>query len=200
MNAVIGMHTFGASSSSDFRDPLLLIARMVLGVMFLLSAAAKVTSQHASLTQAVQRFSFDRLSSSTAGHVARLIPIIEFGLAFFLLVGFEVKATSLATTGLLLIFTALMGVHISKGHRFACNCFGSEHSQIGRGTLVRNSILLLLSMLLAGSSWLMPTAAPKDVLPTDIVALVVTTTSVCAMLLIIGETSILSQTRIPAST
>ncbi len=200
MNTEISMYTFSASSSWDFPNALLLVARMVLGVMFLASAAAKMKSQHASLTQAVQRFSFDRLNPSTAGYIARLLPLMEFGLACFFLIGVEVKATALVATGLLLLFTALMAVHITKDHHFACNCFGGESSQIGWGTLMRNSILLLLSVLLASSSWLTPPAAPHDISPAEIVALVMTTTSVCAMLLIIGETSVLSHARIPTST
>lgn len=173
MNTEISTYTFGTSSSWDFPNALLLVARMVLGVTFLASAAAKMKSQHVSLTQAVQRFSFDRLNPSTAGYIARLLPLMEFGLACF----FDWRRSQ--SYGASSIWIAVV-VYCIDGSPYI------ERSSLRLQLLWRREF-----------ADRMGDAHPQ---PAEIVALVMTTTSVCVMLFILGETSVLSHTRNPAST
>jgi uncharacterized membrane protein len=180
-----------------YLSELTLVAQIVLSAVFLLSSVAKAKSSHESLTQAVQRYSFGLLGARTAGSVARLLPLIEFGLAVCLLAGIEIKALSLITTGLLITLTLLMAVHVTRGHRFKCNCFGSEGSEIGIGTLLRNLALVVLSLLLAGLSWLMPYTPSQPSTISEVASLLTITVSLCAILLTLGDIGVLFHTLKP---
>lgn len=170
-----------------------LLARLVLGVLFLLSAVAKIRSSHAISAQGIEKYSFGLLDSNTASIVALVLPFVEILLATFLITDIGFKTTPFLAVGLLLTFTGPMAVHVAKGHRISCNCFGSESSEIGLGTLIRNLVLILIGLMLVT----LPPTMSRLMTITEVIALLMTTASLCTVLLAMGEIDILFQTMRP---
>ncbi len=172
---------------------MVLVARMLLGAIFLTSAAAKFRSL-STLEEAVQQLGLGLLGPTTIRALARLLPPLELLLALFLIAGIWLKVIAFITVGLLVIFTVPMAVNIAKGNRFPCHCFGQTRSEIGVGTLSRNGLMIVLGLLLAllspwpiPGSWLLP-LGPFSLSATDLVALV--TLGVSLYLIVLGMSEI----------
>jgi uncharacterized membrane protein YphA (DoxX/SURF4 family) len=169
-----------------------LVARIVLGTVFLTSAMAKMRLSPA-FVQAIWQYGLGLIGPRLARIAARLLPPFEFILGLLLLTGLWLKVTALALVGLLLIFTLSMMVNLSRGHRFRCNCFGAASSDIGVGSLSRNAVLMVAGILLAVVSRWSPSGvgslrADGQLLATPAtIALLMAGISVYTMLLAIGE-------------
>lgn len=131
-------------------------ARFVISALFLTSAIAKVGSS-STFVQAVQQLSLGLFSPRFVQAIAWLLPPFEFLLSLALIIGPWPKAIALVTLGLLLLFTAPIAIHLIQGNRFPCNCFGHMSSDIGVGSLIRNIVLIIISLLLViVSPWTVP--------------------------------------------
>jgi len=126
---------------------LILAIRLVLGAIFLVSAIAKLLSPSAfgsSLT------SFGLLPLALVPWFTYLIPTWELVLAFALLLRVQMeKAAVLAAAMMVIFIAAAASASISGAMVENCGCFGELYrSGLGVGFFVRNSLLLLLSVLL----------------------------------------------------
>ncbi len=124
-----------------------LVAHIVLGAIFLTSSVAKIGSSLA-FEQAVQKLSIDLLAPKFVKMVAQLLPPLEVILALALVVGIWPKMVAVLVLGLLMVFTVLMVISLIQGKRFPCNCFGHRSSDIGIGSVSRNVVLIVMSILL----------------------------------------------------
>jgi hypothetical protein len=158
---------------------LLLALQLLLGGVLFLAATGKAWQPEA--FAAALRLS--HLPSRLIRSLSIVIPALELGLALALVLSTpRTLPIALGATALLLgIFTAWM-VWIRANHlRVRCGCFGPGGTEVGRRTIARNGLLILLATaaaVLAGRT--------ESVLPTPSFWMVVTVTtvSVCLALLV----------------
>ncbi|MEV6274683.1 MauE/DoxX family redox-associated membrane protein [Nocardia sp. NPDC051832] len=138
------------------------VVRLGLAVVFGLAAWGKLADR-VGARQAVVDFG---VPVRWGPAVAWGLPVVEAGLAVGLLVQWTAAAAAVLAMLVLGVFTAAMARLLAQGKRPACSCFGaSSTAPIGRRTLVRNAVLLLLSLLAAAGSMVSPDAPGR--LPTD---------------------------------
>jgi uncharacterized membrane protein YphA (DoxX/SURF4 family) len=173
-----------------------LVLRVVLGVLFLTSGAAKLRTP-LTLTQAIQQYGMGLVGSKPARIVARLLPLSELILGLMIFTGIWLTIAALAATGLLLAFTVPMAINLARGNQFSCHCFGATSSDIGIGSLSRNVILIFASILLSAvSPWSAPGIAllhadVQALSNMDTVALFAAGVGLYVILLLVGEVDIL---------
>jgi uncharacterized membrane protein YphA (DoxX/SURF4 family)/peroxiredoxin len=127
-------------------DVLLLVARMALALVFALAGFTKLRDR-SETEKAVGDFG---VPLRFARPIATLLPFAEFAAALLLVFSRTAWWGSLLALALLLIFTTAISYNLWKGRRPDCNCFGQLHSApIGRSTLVRNGVLMLLAGFVA---------------------------------------------------
>lgn len=121
----------------------LLLARLVIGVVFLLAGGGKLRSPRAA-REAV--LAYEVLPRPLAGPVAALLPYAELLIGGLCLAGLLVPVAGAAAGVLLVAFTAAMSVNLRRGRRLPCYCFGSSGASIGWPLVARNLILLALAL------------------------------------------------------
>ncbi len=125
---------------------MLLAARAVLAIVFLLAGVAKTSDRHGSQT-ALENFGVSRGLSEP---LSLLLPFAEISLAFMLIAVASAWYGACGALGLLTIFTAAIAVNLWRGRRVDCHCFGELHSApISGFTVVRTGALALLAGWLA---------------------------------------------------
>ena len=136
----------------------LLVGRIVLGVIFLAAAYAKMHPQAGApwsfgavktslLMFAMQVDSYQLLSSSAAAFVAQTLPFFELFLGIWLISGVFARGSTLLTSILLAGFFAVMVRTYALGLEINCGCFGpGEH--LGVKTLLRDGSLLALAIVM----------------------------------------------------
>lgn len=172
-----------------------LVAHFVLSVLFLTSAVAKIGSS-STFVQAVQQLSFGLFRPKLVHAVAWLLPPFEFVLALALIIGVWPKVIALLALGLLILFTVPMVINLAQGNRFPCNCFGHMSSDIGVGSLSRNIVLIVMSLLLViVSPWTaLLSMGVTSLSGSDIIALLTTGISLYLFLATISEVDTLLRT------
>ena len=126
-------------------DLFLLILRLLIAVVFSVAAFAKVADLRGS-AKAMAGFGVpERLSLafSTSLVVAELVIAAE------LLADGYAWSGAIGAAALLIIFTSSMAYHYFKGNDQDCHCFGQlVREPVGAASLIRNSILLAISLFL----------------------------------------------------
>lgn len=115
--------------------------RVLLGAVFLVSAASKLRARGAfnHFTVAVQRFGL--VPATHVRVVAAAVAATEAAIPLLLLIPATVPAGFAVALGLLTAFTVAAGLALHRGVRAPCQCFGVSASPIGRRHLVRNGLL-----------------------------------------------------------
>jgi len=137
-------------------------ARLVLAVVFVVSAVAKLRDRDGS-REAVRGFG---VPGPLVGIVAGGLPFAELACAVLLVLP-DPAATLGAAPPLVLLgaFTLAVSVNLVRGNRVDCHCFGSvgDQGEIGWHTVVRTGGFLLLTTLsLVGAGCLL--SVPEVVL------------------------------------
>jgi len=128
----------------------MLIARLALAATFAVAALGKLSDLRAS-RRAVERFGVPAPLSSTVG---LLLPVAELAVAATLLPVATARWGALAAAALLAIFCVAIVRVLVRGEAPDCNCFGSLGSRpVGRGTLLRNGLLIALAGFVATVGW-----------------------------------------------
>jgi peroxiredoxin len=128
-------------------DIVLLLARLLLAAVFIVSGLAKLADRPGS-RQAMLDFG---VPARLATPSALLLPLVELLVAGALIPTISAWWGGLGALGLLLLFTAAVGYHLTRGHKPKCHCFGEVSSEpIGWPTLVRNLILSALAGSIVG--------------------------------------------------
>lgn len=123
---------------------LLLFIRMVLGSVFLISAAFKLASPM-DFAQSIMNYQVFGLILSHWGAV--LIPALEALLGIMLLTRLWVKETLVLTLGLYLIFDIMILQAYFRGLDVACGCFNpADQRPIDIYKLIENFLLTILSI------------------------------------------------------
>jgi peroxiredoxin len=128
-------------------DIILLLTRLLLAVIFIISGLAKLADRPGS-REAMLNFG---VPARLAAPSAALLPLVELVVAGLLILSVSAWWGALGSLALLLLFTAAVGYHLTRGHTPPCHCFGQVSSEpIGWPTLVRNLILSALAGIIVG--------------------------------------------------
>ena len=125
----------------------LLLIRLLLAMIFIISGLAKLFDRPGS-RQAMLDFG---VPARLATPFAVLLPLAELIVAGSLIPRVSAWWGALGAFALLLLFTAVVGYHLTRGHTPQCHCFGQVSSEpIGWSTLARNIILSALAGFIVG--------------------------------------------------
>jgi protein-disulfide isomerase len=117
-----------------------LLARLIIGVVFVISAAGKLTHLDA-FVRAVD--SYGILPEPLLSLFGAAFPWLELLMGVLLLLGLFTKAAAAGAAGLMLAFIALMLTALAQGKSIDCGCFvGIIQETVGPATLVRDGVLL----------------------------------------------------------
>jgi uncharacterized membrane protein YphA (DoxX/SURF4 family) len=126
-------------------------ARLLLGAVWLVAGASKITDLDASV-RAVRAY---RLLPETAAQVGGAgLPVVELLLGALLVVGAGVRAAAAVSAALMLAFVVGIASAWARGLRIDCGCFGSG-GELAAGQdptygleLARDAALTVLAVLL----------------------------------------------------
>ncbi|MFL6275857.1 MAG: TlpA family protein disulfide reductase [Blastocatellia bacterium] len=125
---------------------ILLAVRLFLAAVLAVAAVAKLMDRRGA-ERAVTDLG---LPPATAPLLAWIVPVIELTIAALLLPAATAWWAGVAALVLLAAFTATMAINLWRGRTPDCHCFGQlTAGPIGRGTLLRNLLLVALAALLA---------------------------------------------------
>lgn len=149
----VGLHAEGYPlSAADF------FCRLLLAVVFVLAAASKARGRKslAEFIQTLERFGFPR---SWAGVPLAVSVLLAEALAALLLLAAPRVGYALALV-LFTGFTAGIALALRRGEAVACRCFGASETPLGAAHLVRNGLLIAVTLSGAVSHWLGPGVPP----------------------------------------
>lgn len=122
----------------------LLLARLVLAVVFLVAGIGKLLDLKGS-QQAMRDFS---LPDFLAAPLGILLPFAELAVAVALVPTASAWWGALGALVLLLLFAAGIAYNLTLGRKPDCHCFGVFYSSaIGKNTLIRNLVLAAVALL-----------------------------------------------------
>ena len=123
----------------------ILVLRLVLGAIFLYAAWTKLRQSYLIFAMSIDAYQL--LPEWAVLTVARVLPWFELVVGVLLLIGYKVRWASVAGTGLLAMFFALMLRSYIKGEGIDCGCFGLGDA-ISVKTLLRDGSMLAAALLL----------------------------------------------------
>jgi uncharacterized membrane protein YphA (DoxX/SURF4 family) len=123
---------------------LLLVARIVLGFIFIYAGVEKISDPEAF---AISISNYRLLPIATINFFAITLPWIELVAGILLIFGIAVKENSSILFSMLLVFTIAIVISLFRGLSIDCGCFG-KGSQIGLLKLVENTLMFIGSFLL----------------------------------------------------
>ncbi|MDQ7802662.1 redoxin domain-containing protein [Amycolatopsis sp. A133] len=128
---------------------MLLMSRLILAGVFSISGIAKLIDPGGTRDM-VAGFG---LPPWIARPVSYLLPLAELAVAGTILVPATAGPAGFAAAGLLVLFTAVVGVSLLTGREASCRCFGQlSASPIGWRTLARNAVLVGVAVV-AVAGW-----------------------------------------------
>jgi thiol-disulfide isomerase/thioredoxin len=128
----------------------LLAARVVLGVVFLVAALAKLADRAGSRRAALDFGAPAKL----AGPLSLAIPAAELAVVGALLPAGSAVWGAAGACALLALFSIAIGWNLSRGRTPDCHCFGQLHSEpAGWRTLVRNAALAGVALFVVIAGW-----------------------------------------------
>lgn len=124
------------------------LIRLILAFLFILAAIEKLKNPFAfALTiDAYQIFPSFFINIATT-----LIPWFELFIGFGLLFNFKIKANLYLYFVLMIAFTILVVVAITKGLDIECGCFGESSSKVGFSKILENLLIILGNIILIKS-------------------------------------------------
>ncbi len=129
-----------------------LVARLVIGLVFLVSGAAKLRDP-VSFRAAVENYRI--LPAPLVTPVARTLPPLEVVLGAALLLGVLIVPMAVLAAVVLLAFAGAIWVNVRRERTIGCGCGFAGRQQVSRRLVVRNGVLVVAA--LAAAAW--PSAA-----------------------------------------
>src|SRR5471030_2821623 len=127
------------SSQSKTVKAAVLILRIALGAIFVYAAYTKLTESWRLFAAGIA--SYEVLPMWAVELLARTLPWFELLVGLLLIAGRWLRVSSIATSGLLLVFFSLMVRAYFKGMTIECGCFGPGEA-ISWKTLLRDGSML----------------------------------------------------------
>ena len=133
--------------SARVADALGLVARLVLGAVFLVAGGLKVTTPEA-LAKATQAYQL--LPHDVAAYVGYALPIIEVILGLLLILGLFTRISAVISSLLLVAFIIGIAQAWARGLTIDCGCFGGGGTVAADETSYLPRILEDLGLLACG--------------------------------------------------
>jgi putative oxidoreductase len=128
------------------RRVLLLVARLLLGGIFLTASADKIVHPEA-FARAVANYRI--LPEVAVNPFAVVLPWVEGVCGLLLLSGQWIRSASLVVSALLAVFVAAVALSLARGLDIDCGCFGTVAGRtVGLKLIIEDSLWLLMSLLL----------------------------------------------------
>ena len=122
-----------------------LVARLTLAAAFTLSAATKLARPVAFAG------SLARFGVPAPGLVARVLPLVEGGLAVALAALPRHSWPAFAAAAVLVVFTGAVAANVARGRETPCPCFAAVGGRpVSAATVLRNGLLLGVAVLATG--------------------------------------------------
>ena len=121
---------------------MIVAASVVLGVIFLFAAVAKVSSP--------RQWQVQSADLGVPRVVALLVPFAEAVVGALLVTQLVRRVVAIVATLMLLAFTTLLAVRLRQGRRPPCACFGALTAKpIAWSNVGRNAVFLALAVVIA---------------------------------------------------
>lgn len=151
--------------TSAWPSALLLLARVLLGAIFIYAAFAKLyfngawhfSDYHFFFGMVIN--SYNILPIGGVELAARILPWFELLLGVLLIAGIGLRWTGLLASLLLIVFIAAMARAYMNGLEIMCGCFGNSE-KLGPLTLLRDSSMLIPALGVTIGAFL--TRKPQD--------------------------------------
>jgi uncharacterized membrane protein YphA (DoxX/SURF4 family) len=127
------------------------IARLVVGIVWIVAGALKVGNMDAS-TRAVRNFQV--LPEAIVPFVGHLLPLLEIVVGSLLIIGFAIPVTAAVSALMQLAFIIGIAQAWARGFQLDCGCFGGGGGTTGNAArgyaldIARDTGLFVLSVLL----------------------------------------------------
>jgi uncharacterized membrane protein YphA (DoxX/SURF4 family) len=127
------------------------IARLVVGTVWIVAGALKVSNMDAS-TRAVRNFQV--LPEAIVPFVGHLLPLLEIVVGSLLIIGFAIPVTASLSALMQLAFIIGIAQAWARGFQLDCGCFGGGGGTTGNAAkgyaldIARDTGLFVLSVLL----------------------------------------------------
>jgi uncharacterized membrane protein YphA (DoxX/SURF4 family) len=128
----------------------------MLGLVFMASAVPKLRHPRGFVLAVLE---YRVLPPRLSRLYARLVPPLEFLLAFLVLTGTAVRSAAAVMSVLLLSFIVAMGINMARGRDLDCHCFGRATTRpIGWRALLQDVVLLgaSIAVIVLASEWVAP--------------------------------------------
>lgn len=128
-------------------DPIYVIAAAVSVAVILASAASHKWRAPGRFVRQLEDYQL--LPQALLKPFSRLLPLVEGGVAFALLVPVSRSLAALAAAALIALYAAAIGINLWRGRRdIDCGCAGPDQAQPLRPVLLaRNAVLVALALL-----------------------------------------------------
>jgi uncharacterized membrane protein YphA (DoxX/SURF4 family) len=124
------------------------IARLTIGVVFLVAAFFKIADP---MAFAVQIHNFRMPLAGTENLIAMTLPWVELLAGAALVIGVKPRAGAVIVFVLMIAFTTAVGVAWGRGLNIECGCFGTlAGARVGARKFAENVVLMTIAMLAVG--------------------------------------------------
>ena len=137
--------TLTAPASAGIRPLVIRLARIAIGVVFLVAAWGKVTDP---ASFAIQIKNFHMAPPGSENLLAMLFPWIEMVAGVSLVAGIKPRAGAAIVLAMMVFFTFAVGLAWARGLNIDCGCFGTlGGAQVGAKKFAENVGLTVLSLI-----------------------------------------------------
>ena len=124
---------------------LIRICRVIMGIVFIVAALAKIGDVAAFSTQI---HNFRMMPVSLENLVAMTLPWVELLAGLSLLLGIRPRSGGLIVTVLMAMFLVAVAVALGRGLDIECGCFGTaDATRVGLSKLSQNLVMLILAFI-----------------------------------------------------
>ena len=121
----------------------LYVVRIAIGCMFIYSSLPKIRQPYDFLASV---YGYELVGPKAGMFVAMTLPFLELIVGVCLIGGIFISGALLASIGMAVMFTYVLGSALYHGVEITCGCFGAGATEIiGYKTLVRAVIILTMS-------------------------------------------------------
>ena len=124
---------------------LIRICRIVMGLLFIVAALAKIGDVAAFSTQI---HNFRMIPVALENLVAMTLPWIELLAGLSLLIGIRPRSGGMIVTVLMAFFLVAVAIAMARGLDIECGCFGTaDATTVGLSKLAQNAVMLVLAFI-----------------------------------------------------
>lgn len=120
-----------------------LLARLVLGIVFILASVGKIADPS---SFAKEIYNYGLVMEPMINLMALILPWIEIIIAIFIILGVRLKASAAISSFLLVIFIIAITIAVSLGKDINCGCFANSSAKVGLQKILEDVGLLILSL------------------------------------------------------